>query len=163
MPNVQPERIQGAPYTIKSDLWSLGISLIELATARFPFSDSNDDDSDSEGEFDPDPTLPLSSQRPKLEANGNGTATKKKKRTGVSQSGHGMSILDLLQHIVGEPAPRLTSRRKNFPPEAVQFVDWCLDKDPTARKGPQELLVGCSYVVRTAANSRRPSGLRATM
>lgn len=34
----QPERIQGAPYTVKSDVWSLGISLIELALGRFPFS-----------------------------------------------------------------------------------------------------------------------------
>lgn len=34
----QPERIQGAPYTVKSDVWSLGISLIELALGRFPFA-----------------------------------------------------------------------------------------------------------------------------
>lgn len=35
---LKPERIQGAQYTVKSDVWSLGISLIELVLGRFPFS-----------------------------------------------------------------------------------------------------------------------------
>lgn len=30
----QPERIQGAAYTVKSDVWSLGIMLIELALGQ---------------------------------------------------------------------------------------------------------------------------------
>ncbi|KAI8871442.1 kinase-like protein [Ramicandelaber brevisporus] len=34
---MSPERIQGAPYTSKSDIWSLGLTLHELANARFPF------------------------------------------------------------------------------------------------------------------------------
>jgi mitogen-activated protein kinase kinase len=55
--------------------------------------------------------------------------------------GHTMSILDLLQHIVNEPAPRLTGRRRSFPKEAELFVEGCLDKDPGSRKSPQELLV----------------------
>lgn len=53
-----------------------------------------------------------------------------------------MSILDLLQHIVNEPAPRLVSARRQFPREAVNFVEGCLDKDPAVRKSPQDLLVG---------------------
>lgn len=52
-----------------------------------------------------------------------------------------MSILDLLQHIVNEPAPRLVSRRRTFPVEAQRFVEGCLDKEPGTRKSPQELLV----------------------
>ena len=43
---LQPERIQGAQYTVKSDVWSTGISLIELALGRFPFAESSSDDSD---------------------------------------------------------------------------------------------------------------------
>ena len=125
---IQPERIQGAPYTIKSDVWSLGISLIELALGRFPFSDSSDDP-----DYDPDPTLPISSQRPNL----NGQNGKKKPSTG----GPALSILDLLQHIVNEAAPRLQSNTKEFPPDAVTFVEGCLDKDPAVRRSPQDLLV----------------------
>lgn len=32
-----PERIQGAKYSIKSDVWSLGLTIMELAIGRFPF------------------------------------------------------------------------------------------------------------------------------
>ncbi|KAF2092198.1 putative MAP kinase [Saccharata proteae CBS 121410] len=32
-----PERIQGLSYTITSDVWSLGVTLLEVAQARFPF------------------------------------------------------------------------------------------------------------------------------
>lgn len=47
----QPERIQGAAHTIKSDIWSLGITLIELIVGQFPSFDSdNNSDSECEGE-----------------------------------------------------------------------------------------------------------------
>lgn len=32
-----PERIQGQSYTITSDVWSLGVTLLEVAQHRFPF------------------------------------------------------------------------------------------------------------------------------
>lgn len=34
---IQPERITGNEYSIRSDVWSMGISLLELAQNRFPF------------------------------------------------------------------------------------------------------------------------------
>lgn len=89
-----------------------------------------------EERFDPEATLPVSSRRPNL-------SPKRHRKRGVSLGGGGMtmSILDLLQHIVNEPAPRLVGRGdQTFPEPAVQFVDWCLDKDPAQRKSPQELL-----------------------
>lgn len=33
----QPERIQGQSYTITSDVWSLGVTLLEVAQNSFPF------------------------------------------------------------------------------------------------------------------------------
>ena len=51
-----------------------------------------------------------------------------------------MSILELLQHIVNEPAPRLTPEGR-FPREAEVFVDRCLLKDPDERGTPKDLLV----------------------
>ena len=76
----QPERIQGAQYTVKSDVWSLGISLIELALGRFPFADSESDDSDLsdfEGTLSPSRPNPLSLQKAKEQRD------KKKKRKSV--------------------------------------------------------------------------------
>ncbi|KAG7087057.1 hypothetical protein E1B28_013038 [Marasmius oreades] len=40
---MSPERIQGAEYSIRSDVWSLGITIVELAHGRFPFSECSDD------------------------------------------------------------------------------------------------------------------------
>ena len=67
---------------------------------------------------------------------------KKRKSMGVSLQGGGMtmSILELLQHIVNEPAPRLSPEGR-FPREAEDFVDSCLLKDPDARQTPKDLLV----------------------
>ncbi|KAJ3330070.1 MAP kinase kinase (MEK), partial [Blyttiomyces sp. JEL0837] len=32
-----PERIKGLRYAVQCDVWSLGVTLIELATGKFPF------------------------------------------------------------------------------------------------------------------------------
>ncbi|KAJ3867246.1 MAG: Pkinase-domain-containing protein [Lentinula lateritia] len=147
---MSPERIQGAQYTVKSDVWSLGISLIELALGRFPFAESESDDSDlSDLEGTLSPARPGSmgsivalSLPPRQKIPKSGTAKKdKRKSKGVSLQGGGMtmSILELLQHIVNEPAPKLTPEGR-FPNEAEEFIDSCLLKDPDVRKTPKELL-----------------------
>ncbi|AOA60380.1 Signal transducing MAP kinase kinase [Komagataella phaffii CBS 7435] len=38
---MSPERIQGGKYSVKGDVWSLGLMLIELATGKFPFGDNS--------------------------------------------------------------------------------------------------------------------------
>ncbi|KNZ77276.1 Dual specificity protein kinase FUZ7 [Termitomyces sp. J132] len=104
------KRIQGAEYSVKSDVWSLGISLIELATSRFPFSDSCR------------------------------TARRRSRYTNTSTgngSGETMSIIELMHQIVKEPAPRLGS---GFALEEEEFVDACLLKDLDKRKAPKDLL-----------------------
>jgi mitogen-activated protein kinase kinase len=105
-------------------------------------SDADDMDEDLT-EHDPDATLPLATQRPKIDSTGEAKKERRRSR-GVSLGGggHTMSILDLLQHIVNEPAPRLVSSRRTFPKEAEEFVEGCLHKDPGTRKSPQVLLVG---------------------
>ncbi|KAF8651960.1 hypothetical protein AX16_004603 [Volvariella volvacea WC 439] len=153
---MSPERIQGAQYTVKSDVWSLGISLIELALGRFPFAESDEGDSDLSDLEDLEGTLSparpgslslsglssasgLPPARPKP---ANKSKKDKRKSKGVSLQGGGMtmSILELLQHIVNEPAPRLTPEGR-FPKEAEDFVDSCLLKDPNARPTPKDLLL----------------------
>jgi len=32
----QPERLQGTPYAVQSDIWSMGLSLVELAIGKYP-------------------------------------------------------------------------------------------------------------------------------
>ncbi|KAJ2913839.1 hypothetical protein MD484_g6575, partial [Candolleomyces efflorescens] len=142
---MSPERIQGAQYTVKSDVWSLGISLIELALGRFPFSQSESDDesdSDFEGtlspatmgslslndlpvvseEGDEQRPLPPPRRRPKKTE-----TTKKDKRRSKG-------------HIVNEPAPRLTPEGR-YPKEAELFIDACLMKKPEERMTPKDLLL----------------------
>ncbi|OSX59899.1 hypothetical protein POSPLADRAFT_1172155 [Postia placenta MAD-698-R-SB12] len=140
---MSPERIQGAQYTVKSDVWSLGISLIELALGRFPFADSSSDDSDLsdlEGTLSPSRPAPIPLRKTQEEKERD-KRKKKRKSRGVSLQGGGMtmSILELLQHIVNEPAPRLTPENR-FPKEAEDFVDSCLLKDPEQRRTPKNLL-----------------------
>ncbi|GAA5869457.1 hypothetical protein JCM3774_001458 [Rhodotorula dairenensis] len=194
---MSPERISGDPYTVKSDVWSLGITLVELAIGRFPFSAEDDPVSSGEDEAGALARLSfadeaedqldelgddtLSPVRPdkkresimlaekqrkakresmlpaaggaagggvrsrKSSAVGNGTGSAAKRRpasaaTGVSLSGsgHQMSILELLQYIVNEPAPRLPSGR--FSPMVDEFVNATLRKEPVGwdvkKKGP---------------------------
>ena len=123
----------------------MGISLIELALGRFPFAESESDDdlSDLEGTLSPSrpggglnfASAPAGSARPTSKKD-------KRKSKGVSLQGGGMtmSILELLQHIVNEPAPRLTEGR--FSDTHNDFVDSCLRKDPEIRLAPSQLLVG---------------------
>lgn len=76
-----PERIQGSPYTVKSDVWSVGLTLMELAIAKFPFApdtDVNGGEDDSAGPpqgildllqqivLEPSPKLPKSDAFPQI-------------------------------------------------------------------------------------------------
>ncbi|KAJ5594503.1 Dual specificity protein kinase FUZ7 [Penicillium hispanicum] len=96
-----PERIQGGAYTVRSDVWSVGLTVMELAVGRFPF-----DTSDS--------------------------------AAGDRASAGPMGILDLLQQIVHETAPKLP-KSDAFPPILHDFVGKCLLKKPEERPTPREL------------------------
>ena len=102
-----PERIQGAKYSIKSDVWSVGLTIMELAIGRFPF-----DASDA--------------------------------AAGDRASAGPMGILDLLQQIVHEPAPRLPECDA-FPPILDEMIQKCLLKNPDDRPTPRQLYVRNSY------------------
>ncbi|KAK4046572.1 MAP kinase kinase (MEK) [Microbotryomycetes sp. JL221] len=150
---MSPERISGDPYTVKSDVWSLGITLIEVAIGRFPFSDADDQEDADEadrlsalrlnndgdrtahgnGSTDDDtfnPTKP-SQMVESVEAAEQKRADKSRRNiAGVSLagSGHQMSILELLQYIVNEPAPRLPTGK--FSDACNDFVNAALRKEP---------------------------------
>jgi serine/threonine protein kinase len=114
-----PERIKGQPYTIRSDVWSLGISLVELATGNFPYY------------ICPEKRVkmtPIDASEP----TSNGEETK-------------MSLIELWESISQEPSPGLDSAV--FSPEFVDFTRRCLCKDETYRPDPYQLLVFCLVVL----------------
>ncbi|KAI9620372.1 hypothetical protein KEM48_008195 [Puccinia striiformis f. sp. tritici PST-130] len=147
---MSPERIQGAQYTVKSDVWSLGITLIELALGRFPFAEeTNDSDDSGAEEHTLSPTKPSGQNvqqsldaafQKREEQDGElGVQKKKKGASGVSLEGGSaqMSILELLQHVVNEPAPKLPADR--FQKYTCDFLDACLLKEHDARPTPKTL------------------------
>ncbi|KAK7041987.1 STE/STE7/MEK1 protein kinase [Favolaschia claudopus] len=163
----QPERIQGATYSVKSDIWSLGITLIELSVGQFPFSgsfsDSEDNDNDSDLEHDRDSDMPpppppkdsspFTPSSPHSSGNGgdatpnprdslqipSSAARRRRRSKGVSLHGGGMmmSIIELMHQIVNEPSPRLPQGK--FGREADEFVNACLEKEVERRGTPREL------------------------
>lgn len=113
-----PERIQGSPYTVKSDVWSVGLTLMELAIGKFPFGGSGDDG---------------------------------------DEPGGPQGILDLLQQIVLEPAPKLP-KSDAFPSILEDMVAKCLLKDPAERPTPKELYDADAFL---QAAKRTPVDLEA--
>ncbi|KAK1593358.1 kinase-like domain-containing protein [Colletotrichum navitas] len=112
-----PERIQGEKYTVKSDVWSFGLTIMEMAIGKFPFNAS---EQLSDGECAP------------------------------------AGILDLLQQIVHEPAPRLP-KSDAFPSILEDMIQKCLSKVPDERPTPQELFDRDPFV---QAAKRTPVDLR---
>ncbi|XP_073922386.1 dual specificity mitogen-activated protein kinase kinase 5 isoform X1 [Castor canadensis] len=105
-----PERISGEQYGIHSDVWSLGISFMELALGRFPY---------------PQRALLLWKQA-------EGTLEKIQKNQGS------LMPLQLLQCIVDEDSPILPVGEFSEP--FVHFITQCMRKQPKERPAPEELM-----------------------
>ncbi|WFD01146.1 mitogen-activated protein kinase kinase [Malassezia yamatoensis] len=120
---MSPERIQGEQYSIKSDVWSLGITMVELAHGCFPFALETDD------------TLHAPERDTDITTKPENTSSRDAM---TARQAPPMSILELLQHIVYEPPPSLNPAM-HFPPLMIAFVNLCLTKDPTLRPTPMAL------------------------
>jgi len=42
MTHMSPERLRGEPYYADTDIWSLGLVILECALGKFPFSLTSD-------------------------------------------------------------------------------------------------------------------------
>ena len=58
LPPPQPERLQGTVYSILSDIWSLGVSLVEMALGRYPIPQPPQGELEEEMTLPPAGTLP---------------------------------------------------------------------------------------------------------
>ncbi|KPJ09895.1 Dual specificity mitogen-activated protein kinase kinase dSOR1 [Papilio machaon] len=111
-----PERLQGTHYSVQSDIWSLGLSLVEMAIGMYPipppdaktlatiFGGQNEDHSPGQAPNSPRP----------------------------------MAIFELLDYIVNEPPPKLPAGI--FSDEFKDFVDRCLKKNPDERADLKTLM-----------------------
>jgi len=92
-----PERITGQSYTITSDVWSLGVTLLEVAQHRFPFP------ADEEGK------------------------TRELDGEGEEVSHPNLGPLDLLTYIVKSPTPKLRDEKSkgvSWSKDFKNFIDF---------------------------------------
>lgn len=111
---MSPERLQGTHYSVQSDIWSLGLSLVEMAIGMYPIP--------------PPDTKTIS------------TIFGLHDRDSPSHSNgpRAMAIFELLDYIVNEPPPKLPSGF--FTSEFKDFVDHCLKKHPDERADLKTLM-----------------------
>lgn len=115
---LQPERLQGSHYSVQSDIWSLGLSLVEMAIGMYPI---------------PAPDA----QTVELIFSESGGCGEEGSKQLVEPKA--MAIFELLDYIVNEPPPKL--EHETFSDEFKAFVDSCLQKNPDERADLRTLLV----------------------
>lgn len=110
---MSPERINGRSYSFKSDIWSLGLTLLEMASGRFPYPPETASHSSAA-----DGAAPQPPRRPQ-----------------------NLTFWDLLHYIVEQPPP-LPPRGSNngISDELHDFLKLLLNKDPDERPTAREAL-----------------------
>nr|CAD2135045.1 unnamed protein product [Meloidogyne enterolobii] len=117
-----PERLTGARYSIHSDVWSFGLSLVELVIGRYPIP------SPSRREYAKIFGIRVEEVVLDLQQNG-----QEETSSGIDDdtSPKTMAIFELLDYIVNRPPPVLP--RRIFSDHFVDFVNKCLKKKVTER------------------------------
>ncbi|XP_077913565.1 dual specificity mitogen-activated protein kinase kinase 2 isoform X4 [Halichoerus grypus] len=141
---MSPERLQGTHYSVQSDIWSMGLSLVELSIGRYPIPPP--DAKELEAIFG----------RPVVDgAEGEPHSISPRPRPpGRPVSGHGtdsrpaMAIFELLDYIVNEPPPKLPSGV--FTQDFQEFVNKCLIKNPAERADLKMLMPSTRNLCRHA-------------
>lgn len=137
-----PERLSGSEYSIKSDIWSLGVSLVELAIGRYPIpSPTAQDLAEIFSKRLEDLTLDEDQKK---------YAENYQKRRRHSDAVASMAIFELLNYIVDGPAPTLP--KGIFSDDFTDFVNRCLHKDPLLRADLKTLLTH-PFVEKSMANN----------
>ncbi|XP_044730090.1 dual specificity mitogen-activated protein kinase kinase dSOR1 isoform X2 [Chrysoperla carnea] len=113
---MSPERLQGTHYSVQSDIWSLGLSLVEMAVGVYPIPP-------------PDAKTLAAIFGPRPEGSDSPSHV---------PTPRSMAIFELLDYIVNEQPPKLPSGI--FSDEFKDFVDRCLKKNPEERADLKTLM-----------------------
>ncbi|KAJ8274102.1 hypothetical protein COCON_G00087270 [Conger conger] len=133
---MSPERLQGTHYSVQSDVWSMGLSLVELSIGRYPIPPP--DGKELEAIFG----------RPVMDG-GEGHSTSPRPRPPgrpVIAHGPAMAIFELLDYIVNEPPPKLP--HGVFTSDFMDFVTKCLIKNP-AERADLKMLMNHTFIKRS--------------
>ncbi|XP_065188441.1 dual specificity mitogen-activated protein kinase kinase 1-like [Sycon ciliatum] len=126
-----PERLKGVAYSVQSDIWSLGVSLVEMALGVFPI---------------PPPPAERIKQALSSPAAGSEGAV----GLASNDTEPAMAIFELLEYIVNAKPPTLPSAY--FSPDIIDLVNSCLMKEPKDRPSLQ-ILKQHDFVQRSSAAS----------
>lgn len=118
---------QGSQYSVASDLWSLGLSLLEVSFGMYPIPPP--DHANLVQLFGPQILEDLQANSP----------NPRTPRTPRSPGMKPMAIFELLEYIVNQPPPKLPT--KVFSENMRDFVERCLRKNPTERPDLATLMV----------------------
>lgn len=105
-----PERIKGESYTVTLDVWSLGLTLLEVAQGRFPYNKGENDKTDI-------------------------TDTGGDKTLVLGPIELLTAILTFTPELHDEPQKKI-KWSKSF----RSFIDYCLIRDPKSRASPRQML-----------------------
>ncbi|XP_054159585.1 dual specificity mitogen-activated protein kinase kinase 2-like, partial [Oppia nitens] len=142
---MSPERLQGNHYTVQSDIWSLGLSLVEMSIGRYPVPppDSKELSQIFGSKYVPEtneicpPPQSYHSLSPigKFRPNNFSPILH---NSGATGDGPRLSIFELLDYIVNEPPP--TVPKSVFTADFKDYVDRCLTKNPAERADLHSLI-----------------------
>ncbi|KAL3311808.1 Dual specificity mitogen-activated protein kinase kinase 1, partial [Cichlidogyrus casuarinus] len=135
-----PERLSGEQYSTLSDIWSLGLSLLEFATGRYPIPPIEEKELFVNNAFSTDRKANL--QEHLLVARAGRALTH------IVSPSETPSIFELLSSIVDNEPPKLP--KIGFSDDLVDLVEKCLQREPSKRLGLNELLM--HSFVRTVGN-----------
>jgi len=121
---MSPERLSGSQYSVASDLWSLGLSLLEISLGLYPIPSPSEE------------TLVhiFGSQVAEDPAAAQKYLNSDKEKPQPKT----MAIFELLEFIVNHPPPKLPS--KVFSDEMRDFVDRCLRRNADERPDLGQLM-----------------------
>jgi mitogen-activated protein kinase kinase len=122
-----PERIRGDPYTVKADVWSLGVTIVELVSGYFPYSL----DSTRRSLIAPRPLEARNDAYGDGDGDGNGNG-----EDGTIEEDS--TLVELWETINMESSPRLDPRF--YSSDLVSFVDACFEQNPSRRSSLKDLL-----------------------